>query len=195
MIAIQNTIVSDDVLDKKFVCDLNACKGECCVAGESGAPLDQDELPILLEILDKVKPYMNKKGIKAIEKNGPYVLDSDGDYTTTLVGKEGECAFVVFDENKIAKCAIEQAYNDGMIDWKKPISCHLYPIRISSYKTYDAVNYHQWSVCKPACECGAKLEVPVYQFLKGPLIRKYGEEWFNELQQVDEERKKQLPNK
>ena len=195
MIAIQNTIVSDDVLDKKFVCDLNACKGECCVAGESGAPLDQDELPILLEILDKVKPYMNKKGIKAIEKHGPYVLDSDGDYTTTLVGKEGECAFVVFDENKIAKCAIEQAYNDGMIDWKKPISCHLYPIRITSYKTYDAVNYHQWSVCKPACECGAKLEVPVYQFLKGPLIRKYGEDWFNELQQVDEERKKQLPNK
>jgi hypothetical protein len=193
MIAIQNTIVSDDLLDKKFVCDLNACKGECCVAGESGAPLEQDELPILLEILDKVKPYMNKKGTKAIEKNGPYVLDSDGDYTTTLVGSEGECAFVVFDENKIAKCAIEQAYNDGVIDWKKPISCHLYPIRITSYKTYDALNYHKWSVCKPACECGAKLDVPVYQFLKGPLIRKYGEDWFNELQQVDSERKKQLP--
>jgi hypothetical protein len=193
MIAIQNTIVSDDLLDKKFVCDLNACKGECCVAGESGAPLEQDELPILFEILDKVKPYMNKKGTKAIEKNGPYVLDSDGDYTTTLVGSEGECAFVVFDENKIAKCAIEQAYNDGVIDWKKPISCHLYPIRITSYKTYDALNYHKWSVCKPACECGAKLDVPVYQFLKGPLIRKYGEDWFNELQQVDSERKKQLP--
>ena len=193
MIAIQNTIVSDDLLDKKFVCDLNACKGECCVAGESGAPLEQDELPILLEILDKVKPYMNKKGTKAIEKNGPYVLDSDGDYTTTLVGSEGECAFVVFDENKIAKCAIEQAYNDGVIDWKKPISCHLYPIRITSYKTYDALNYHKWSVCKPACECGAKLDVPVYQFLKGPLIRKYGEDWFNELQQIDRERKKQLP--
>ena len=193
MIAIQNTIVSDDLLDKKFVCDLNACKGECCVAGESGAPLEQDELPILLEILDKVKPYMNKKGTKAIEKNGPYVLDSDGDYTTTLVGSEGECAFVVFDENKIAKCAIEQAYNDGVIDWKKPISCHLYPIRITSYKTYDALNYHKWSVCKPACECGAKLDVPVYQFLKGPLIRKYGEDWFNELQQIDSERKKQLP--
>ncbi len=193
MIAIQNTIVSDDLLDKKFVCDLNACKGECCVAGESGAPLEQDELPILLEILDKVKPYMNKKGTKAIEKNGPYVLDSDGDYTTTLVGSEGECAFVVFDENKIAKCAIEQAYNDGVIDWKKPISCHLYPIRITSYKTYDALNYHKWSVCKPACECGAKLDVAVYQFLKGPLIRKYGEDWFNELQQIDSERKKQLP--
>jgi len=195
MIAIQNTIVSDDVLDKKFVCDLNACKGECCVSGESGAPLEQNELPILLEILDKVKPYMNKKGIKAIEKNGPYVLDSDGDYTTTLVGKEAECAFVVFDENKIAKCAIEQAYNDGVIDWKKPISCHLYPIRVTSYKTYDAVNYHQWSICKDACECGAKLQVPVYQFLKGPLIRKYGEEWFNELLQVDSERKKQSPAK
>jgi hypothetical protein len=190
MIAIQDTIVSDELLNKQFVCDLNACKGECCVAGESGAPLDKEELPILLEILDKVKPYMNKKGIKAIEKNGPYVLDSDGDYTTTLVSKEAECAFVVFDENKIAKCAIEQAYNDGVINWKKPISCHLYPVRITAYKNYDAVNYHQWNVCKPACECGAKLQVPVYQFLKGPLIRKYGEDWFNELEQVDKERNK-----
>jgi hypothetical protein len=190
MIAIQDTIVSDELLDKQFVCDLNACKGECCVAGESGAPLDKEELPILLEILDKVKPYMNKKGIKAIEKNGPYVLDSDGDYTTTLVSKEAECAFVVFDENKIAKCAIEQAFNDGVINWKKPISCHLYPVRITAYKNYDAVNYHQWNVCKPACECGAKLQVPVYQFLKGPLIRKYGEDWFNELEQVDKERNK-----
>jgi hypothetical protein len=190
MIAIQDTIVSDELLNKQFVCDLNACKGECCVAGESGAPLDKEELPILMEILDKVKPYMNKKGIKAIEKNGPYVLDSDGDYTTTLVSKEAECAFVVFDENKIAKCAIEQAFNDGVISWKKPISCHLYPVRITAYKNYDAVNYHQWNVCKPACECGAKLQVPVYQFLKGPLIRKYGEDWFNELEQVDRERNK-----
>ena len=190
MIAIQDTIVSNELLNKQFVCDLNACKGECCVAGESGAPLDKEELPILLEILDKVKPYMNKKGIKAIEKNGPYVLDSDGDYTTTLVSKEAECAFVVFDENKIARCAIEKAYNDGVISWKKPISCHLYPVRITAYKNYDAVNYHQWNVCKPACECGAKLQVPVYQFLKGPLIRKYGEDWFNELEQVDKERNK-----
>jgi hypothetical protein len=190
MIAINNTLVSDEILDKKFVCDLNACKGECCVAGESGAPLEKNELPILLEILEKVKPYMNAKGKKAIEKYGPFVLDSDGDYTTTLVSNEAECAFVVFDKNKIAKCAIEQAYNDGVINWKKPISCHLYPIRVTSYKTYDAVNYHQWQICKPACECGSKLNVPVFKFLKEPLIRKFGEAWFNELEMVDNERKK-----
>jgi hypothetical protein len=192
MIAIKNTLVSDEILDKKFVCDLNVCKGECCVAGESGAPLEKDELPILLDILDKVKPYMNTKGIKAIEKNGPFVLDSDGDYTTTLVSKEAECAFVVFDENKIAKCAIEQAYIDGVINWKKPISCHLYPIRVTSYKNYDAVNYHQWQICKPACECGSKLNVPVFKFLKEPLIRKFGEAWFNDLEEVDKARKKSV---
>ena len=193
MIAIQNTLVSDDLLDNKFVCDLNACKGECCVAGESGAPLEENELPILLEILDKVKPYMNKKGKKAIEKNGPFVLDSDGDYTTTLVSKEAECAFVVFDENKIAKCAIEKAFNDGIINWKKPISCHLYPVRVTSYTSYDAVNYHSWQICKPACDCGSALNVPVFRFLKEPLIRKFGEEWFKELEEIDRERKKGNP--
>jgi hypothetical protein len=190
MIAIKNTIISDDVLDKKFVCDLNACKGECCVSGESGAPLDEDELPMLMDVLDKVKPYLNAKGLKAIKKHGPYVLDSDGDYTTTLIGPEAACAFVIYDENKIAKCAIEQAYYDGVVSWKKPISCHLYPIRITRNKTFDAVNYHSWDVCKPACECGAKLEVPVYKFLQGPLIRKYGEDWFKELELVADERRK-----
>jgi len=182
MIAIDKTLVSEDLLDKKFVCDLNACKGACCVAGDSGAPLDKDELPILDSILEAVKPYMVKKGIKAIEKNGAFVLDGDGDYTTTLVSPGAECAFVYFDENKIAKCAIEKAYYEGKITWKKPISCHLYPVRISKYKSYDAVNYHKWEVCKPACECGAKLDVPVYKFLKEPLIRKYGKAWFKQLE-------------
>jgi hypothetical protein len=182
MISIDKTLISEDLLEKRFVCDLNACKGACCVAGESGAPLDRDELPILEEILDKVKPYMVKKGIKAIEKHGPYVVDSDGDYTTTLVGPQQECAFVYFDENRIAKCAIEKAYADGVITWKKPISCHLYPVRITKYRSYDAVNYSHWDVCKPACACGAKLDVPVYKFLKEPLIRKYGREWFRQLE-------------
>ena len=195
MIAIKNTIISDEILDKKFVCDLNACKGECCVAGESGAPLDAEEIPLLMEVTEKVLPYLNAKGLKAIKKHGPYVIDSDGDYTTTLVGKEKECAFVIFDENKIAKCAIEQAYNDGVIDWKKPISCHLYPIRVTPTKTFEKLDYHSWSVCKPACECGDKLDVPVYKFLKGPLVRKYGEDWFNELELVAQERKKVLKKK
>lgn len=182
MISIDNTIISDDIFDKKFVCDLNACKGACCVAGESGAPLEEDELAIMDEILDKVKPYLNKKGLKAIEKHGPYVLDSDGDYTTTLVGKEQECAFVVFDENKMAKCAIEIAHKEGVIDWQKPISCHLYPIRITHHKNYDALNYHKWKICKDACACGEKLNVPVYKFLKAPLIRQYGKAWFKKLE-------------
>lgn len=186
MIAIDKTLISEDLLEKKFVCDLNACKGACCVAGDSGAPLDEDELPILESILDKVKPFMVKKGLKAIEKHGPYVVDSDGDYTTTLVGEGAECAFVYFDETKTAKCAIEKAFYEGVITWKKPISCHLYPVRISKHKSYDAVNYSKWDVCKPACECGKKLDVPVYKFLKEPLIRKYGKEWFRQLEKSAE---------
>ncbi len=182
MIAIDNTLISEDILDKKFVCDLTACKGACCVAGDSGAPLDKDELKVLDKILDKVKPFMVAKGIKAIEKKGAYVIDGDGDYTTTLVSDGAECAFVYFDENKIAKCAIEKAYLEKIIDWQKPISCHLYPIRITKHKTYDAVNYDKWSVCAPACKCGEKLDVPVYKFLKGPLIRKYGKDWFKQLE-------------
>ena len=175
-----------DLLEKRFVCDLNACKGACCVAGDSGAPLDKEEIPILEKIVDKVKPYMVKKGVKAIEKHGVYVVDSDGDYTTTLVSEKGECAFVYFDDNKIAKCAIEKAYMEGKVDWKKPISCHLYPVRITAHKNYDAVNYSKWDVCKPACECGKQLDVPVYKFLKEPLIRKYGKDWFKQLEKSAE---------
>lgn len=182
MIAVGNTLISEDVLEKKFVCDLQACKGACCVAGDSGAPLDKDELAVLESIVDKVKPYMVKKGVAAIEKHGPYVIDEDGDYTTTLVSDKAECAFVYFDENKIALCAIEKAHKEGKIDWKKPISCHLYPIRISKLKAHEALNYDKWDVCKPACTCGAKLDVPVYKFLKDPLIRKYGKDWFKELE-------------
>lgn len=184
MIAINHTLISEDIFDKKFVCDLSACKGECCVSGDSGAPLDKKELNILDKVYPIVKPYMNSKGIDAVEKQGTYVLDTDGDYTTTLVNDGAECAFVFFDDKNIAKCAIEQAYLDGKIEWKKPISCHLYPIRIQEYKEYDAVNYHSWHICKPACECGQQLNVPVFKFLKEPLIRKYGPEWYEELDAV-----------
>jgi hypothetical protein len=183
MIAIDKTLISEDLLEKKFVCDLNACKGACCVAGDSGAPLDEEELPIIDSILEKVKPFMVKKGVAAIEKRGAYVIDGDGDYTTTLVREGAECAFVFFDETNTAKCAIEKAFNEGVIDWKKPLSCHLYPVRITRHKGYDAVNYNKWEICKPACECGKKLDVPVYRFLKEPLIRKYGKNWFKQLEQ------------
>lgn len=180
MIAIDNTIVSEHLLEKKFVCDLNACKGECCVAGDSGAPLEMEEIGIMEDLLDKVKPYLPKDGIKAIEKQGVFVIDDDGDYTTPLV-KGKHCAFTYF-ESGTAKCAIEKAYYAGEISWKKPISCHLYPVRITKYKDYDAVNFHKWEICKPACECGAKLDVPVYKFLREPLIRKYGEDWYKQLE-------------
>ncbi len=184
MIAVGHTLVSEDVFEKKFVCDLNACKGECCVAGDSGAPLNKAELPIINSVLPFVTPYMTVKGIEAVNEYGAYVLDDDGDYTTTLVNDTAECAFVYFDETQIAKCAIEKAYADGKINWKKPISCHLYPIRITEFNGYDAVNYHHWHICKPACVCGNQLNVPVYKFLKTPLIRKYGEDWYNELDNI-----------
>ena len=203
MIAIDHTLVSEDILDKKFVCDLNACKGACCVEGDAGAPLEKEEAKILEKIYDQVKPYMLPEGVKAIEKNGFYVVDEDdGDWCTPLVDKtpadtrlpdgqehSGRCAFVLFDEG-IAKCAIEKAYYDGKVTFKKPVSCHLYPIRITKYKDYDAVNYNRWNVCKPACACGEKLQVPVYRFVKDGLVRKYGQKWYDELKQLDEERKK-----
>ena len=184
MIAIGNTIVSKDLLDKKFVCDLSACKGACCVEGDSGAPLEEEEAAILDDIFDEVKPYMAGEGIKAIEEQGKFIIDKDGDQVTPLV--EGKhCAYVFF-QNGTAKCAIEKAHSEKKTDFKKPLSCHLYPVRITKHKEYDAVNYHRWEICRPACSCGEKLDVKIYQFLKEPLIRKYGMEWYEELKQIDE---------
>lgn len=189
MIIIDDILISDDVLEKKFVCDLNACKGACCVEGDSGAPLEDEETGILDDIYEDVKPFLRPEGIKAIEKQGKYVIDSDGDMVTPLV-KGKECAYVIFDEKGITKCGIEKAYEEGVVDFKKPISCHLYPIRIKKLTQGEAVNYESIDICKPGCVCGKKLDVPVYRFLKEPLIRKYGEEFFDVLCQADEERKK-----
>lgn len=184
MIIIGQTLVSEELLEEQFVCDLNACKGACCIEGESGAPLEQDELLKLEDSLEAVRPYMRPEGIAVIDAEGPYTVDVDGDFVTSLVGKHGECAFVTFDEKGIAKCSLEQAYNDGRTSWKKPISCHLYPIRLAQLKEYVAVNYHRWQVCEPACACGKSLKVPVYKFLKEPLIRRFGEAWYSELEEA-----------
>jgi hypothetical protein len=180
MIAIGNTYISDDVADQFFVCSLEKCHGACCVEGDAGAPLADEELAILEDIYDKVKPYLSQVGIQAIEAQGKYVKDQEGDWGTTTIGNR-ECAYAIYDEKGTLKCGIEQAYNDGEIAFKKPISCHLYPIRITRYDQYDAINYDRWSVCSPACSLGASLGVPLYQFLKEPLIRKYGEAWYAEL--------------
>ena len=181
MIAIQDTLVSEHLLEKQFVCDLEKCKGACCVAGVSGAPLNEDELPQLDAIYESVKPYLSERGIAAIEAQGRYLVDADGEYVTPLINEVEECAYTIYNEKGIAMCGIEKAYNEKKINWQKPISCHLYPVRITKYKAYDAVNYEKWSVCKPACKLGETLQVPVYKFLANALTRKYGKDWYDEL--------------
>lgn len=189
MFQVGKAIVSEDVLDKEFVCNLSACKGQCCIDGDAGAPLDKEETAILDQIYDKVKPYLRPEGIEAIESQGKWVVGEDGEYETTLING-GECAYVIFD-GATALCGIEQAYNEGLVEWKKPISCHLYPIRIKEYSQFSAVNYHKWHICDDACSLGKELEVPVYKFLIDPLIRKFGGEWYQELELVAEEWQKQ----
>ena len=188
MIQVQDKIISLDVFEKHFVCDLNACKGACCIEGDSGAPLLDEEEEILNEIYEKVKPYMKKEGITEVENQGVAIYDSEGDLTTTLVNNR-ECAFVV-EENGINLCSIEKAFLEGKTDFKKPISCHLFPIRIKEYRDFDVINYEEIKICKPACECGSKLEIPVYAFLKEPLIRKYGEIFYKGLLQIASSLKK-----
>jgi hypothetical protein len=180
MLAIENTLISEDIIEKHFVCDLHACKGGCCVKGDYGAPLEDDELPIMDEIYEKVKPFLSAEGIKAIEKQGKYLRYEKKEWVTPLI-KGKECAYTVF-EDGIAKCGIEKAYYAGVVQWKKPVSCHLYPIRINTQKNkLEAINYDRWSICKPACKLGDNLKVPLYKFLKEPLIRKYGEKWYEQL--------------
>ncbi|MCC9137699.1 DUF3109 family protein [Pontibacter silvestris] len=186
MIVLQNTVISDDVRDKFFVCNLEKCKGACCVEGDLGAPLEEEELPLLEQHYEKIKPYMTGAGKQAVEEQGLYIKDWEGDYSTPTINNR-ECAYAVYDEKNMLKCAIEQAYIDGAIDWKKPISCHLYPIRVTKYDGFEALNYDRWHICNTACSFGEDLGVRVYQFLKEPLIRKYGESWYSELEQVMEE--------
>ncbi|KAA9345615.1 DUF3109 family protein [Adhaeribacter soli] len=189
MIVLQNTVISDDVRDKFFVCNLEKCKGACCVEGDLGAPLEEGELQILQDNYEQIKPYLSRKGREAIEEQGLYIKDWEGDFSTPTI-KDRECAYAIYDESLTLKCGIEQAYLDGKISWKKPISCHLYPIRISKYDGFEALNYDKWGICSAACSFGEELGVPVYKFLKEPLVRKYGENWYNELEALVEEESK-----
>ena len=184
MFQLGKTIVSEDILEKEFVCNLAACKGQCCIDGEAGAPLEEEELKILLDIYPRVKPFLRKEGIEAIEDQGLFIT-TEGEYETTLINNK-DCAFVIFDKKNTAKCGIEEAYNQGIINWRKPISCHLYPVRIMDYSEFSAVNYHKWPICDDACTLGEELGVPVYKFVKEALIRKFGEDWYNELEKVAE---------
>ncbi|NNC69608.1 MAG: DUF3109 family protein [Flavobacteriaceae bacterium] len=185
MFQLGKTIVSEEIIEKEFVCNLSACKGACCVDGEAGAPLEEDELKILMDAYPLVKPYLTKVGIEAIEEQGLYVTVK-GEYETPLIGSDDSCVYINYDDKGIAQCGIEQAYNDGKIDWKKPISCHLYPVRVQDYSEFSAVNYHKWQICDDACSLGKELQVPIYKFVKEALIRKFGEDWYAELEKVAE---------
>ncbi|MCA1753070.1 MAG: DUF3109 family protein [Flavobacteriales bacterium] len=163
MIQIDKVLVSDELFSKRFLCDLAACKGACCVEGESGAPLEADEIGTLEDSLDDIRPYMRKEGIDRVDEVGVFTIDTDGDY----------------------KCAIETAYRAGKTDFLKPVSCHLYPIRITELKDFTALNYHYWPICDPARACGAKVDLKVFRFLREPLIRKFGEDFFEQLEEAD----------
>ena len=176
MLEIDRSIVSLDVVTENFACDLQACKGACCITGDSGAPLETEEVKILEEIYPAIRPYLSEESVQTIDFYGTSVIDIEND-TVTPLNDGKECAYVVF-ENSIAICAIEKAYKEGVIGFQKPVSCHLYPVRIKKYRHYDAVNYHRWEICSPAISNGNKLGTPVYQFTREALERKYGPEWF-----------------
>jgi hypothetical protein len=188
VIAIDNVLISDEVVEKQFVCDLTKCKGGCCEEGDAGAPLEDAELDLVIELYEKVKPYLTDGAIAAIEKKGKYVYHKEFGWVTPTLGSDHEiCVYGKRDEKGIIKCAFEQAYNDGIIEWKKPISCHLFPIIHKRGKNgnYDRINYEpREKLCNPACALGNKLKVPVYEFLKEPLVRLYGDEFYKALDAV-----------
>ena len=189
MIQIGDKIISREIFENHFICHLEKCEGNCCVFGDSGAPLEDGEVELIERHLGRIKPYMSAEGLRSVNEQGGWIVDRDGDKVTPLVGRE-ECAFVVFEED-IARCAIEEAYEDGSIPFQKPVSCHLYPIRINKLKNAVALNYHQWSICEPARLLGKKEGVPLFRFLKDPLTRVYGEKFYEELDIIYRELKKQ----
>jgi len=192
MIQIKDKIVSFDIFEKNFCCNLNVCKGNCCVAGDSGAPIEPDEQKAIEEALPHIKNYLSKEAIEIINKNGISYEDNDGDIVTTLNNGK-ECVFTVF-ENGIAFCAIEKCFQDSLCSIQKPVSCHLYPIRLKNYKSFTAVNFDSWKICSSAITKGNEVNLPVYKFNKTALIRKFGEEWYKELCIAQEFWLKQVEN-
>lgn len=184
MIIIRDVLISDDVIEEQFMCNLNACKGACCWEGDFGAPLETAELQILTQIFEKVKPYLSEAGKHAIEEKGLFTYYKEaGEYGTALQ-PGGACVFMIYDPAGVAKCAIEQAWQAGEVDFKKPISCHLYPVRVAKNKEvgFEALNYDRWDICSAACKKGRQEKMPVYRFVREALVRKYGEDFFEELE-------------
>lgn len=190
MIQIDDAIVTMDLLEEKFLCDLSACKGECCVEGDAGAPLENEEVKIIEDLLPIVWDDLSPAAQEVIREQGVAYKDYDGDMVTSIVNGK-DCVFTYYDEDGICKCAIEKAYREGKVDFYKPISCHLYPIRLEKHRDFTAVNYHRWRVCKAAVVLGEKVGLPVFKFLKEPLVRRFGEAWYNELELVADELEKE----
>ncbi|MEI7596297.1 MAG: DUF3109 family protein [Bacteroidota bacterium] len=186
MIAIENTLISEDLIDKKFCCDLSICKGECCIEGDAGAPMEQDEIDFLEEHIDIIRPYLTAEGLEEISKYGVFEVFVDGSYVTPLIENK-DCVYSYMQDG-IVFCGIEKAFLEKKISFRKPISCYLYPVRIQKYENYTAVNYHEWDICKSACTNGKEQNTPLYVFLKKPLIAYFGKEWYKALREFAQQR-------
>lgn len=191
MLQIDDKIISLDLFEKHFICDISKCLGACCVHGDSGAPLEDYEKDILAKELPNILPYLTPEGIQSINKQGVAVIDHDDELVTPLIGNREECAYAYFTDDDICLCGIEKAYFDGKTTFRKPISCHLYPIRTKQFTELTAINYDQWSICASAREKGLKEGVPVFRFLKEPIIRKWGEDFYQAMEEAYTEMKSQ----
>ena len=180
MIKIGDTLVSLDVVEKFFCCDLDACHGECCIEGDAGAPLTDEEADSLKKLLPEIHPHLTPQGMKAVEQGGAFYKDKDGELVTQLI-EGAACAYSCFEKDGMCLCALEKARRNGAEKLFKPISCSLYPIRIKEYDSFCAVNYDRWKICRPAEVLGKKKGIRVYEFLKEPLIRRFGQDWYDEL--------------
>ena len=190
MVVVQDIVVHPDIFKEYFICDLPRCKGLCCVEGDYGAPLKEEEIDQVRDNLECIKPFMTPTAIKKIEKLGFYERDPDAELVTQCINGR-DCVFAFKDDNGIYKCAIEKAWSEGKSSFRKPISCHLYPIRVYKIKDLVAMNYNRWDICGPACKLGAEKRLPLFKFLKGPLIREFGQAWYGELEVVASEMKKE----
>jgi hypothetical protein len=184
MIVIDDKIISQDILEQHFMCDLQACAGVCCVQGDSGAPLEAEEAAILRREYPHFEYALTPQGRQVIKKLGFAVYDSDGDLVTPLLNHSEECAYSYYDEANVCLCAIEKAFRDNKTHFCKPISCHLYPIRLKQIGNYIALNYHRWHICEPACAKGNQAQLPLFKFLREPLIRKFGEDFYAQLENI-----------
>jgi hypothetical protein len=180
VLQIQDTLVSLDLVERFFCCDLDKCLGQCCIEGDAGAPVTEAEVEKIKEILPEVWDDLLPSARREIEENGVSYVDSEGDLVTGIV--EGRnCVFTTYGTGGMCHCAIEKAYREGRIDFCKPVSCHLYPVRIKEYEKFTAVNLHRWKICHCAEVLGRKLGLRAYRFLEGPLVRRFGREWYDEL--------------